>query len=89
MRGEEAFAFLRAINTGHPGSMTTIHADSPVGAIEQLVLLVLQSGTRLTRADLRDYVLGTISLFVQLGRVGGRRYVADVALASQLKAQER
>ena len=68
--------------------MTTIHADSPAGAIEQLVLLVLQGGTRLTRADVRDYVLGTISLFAQLGRTGGRRHVADVALASQLKAQD-
>lgn len=43
LRGPEAFAFLRAVNTGHPGSMTTIHADSSEGAIEQLVLLTLQS----------------------------------------------
>src|SRR3546814_9677489 len=42
LRGPEAFAFLRAINTGHPGSMATIHADSVERAFEQLALLVLE-----------------------------------------------
>ena len=56
LRGEEAFAFLRAINTGHPGSMTTVHADSAERAIEQIVLLVLQAGTQLNRDDVRHYV---------------------------------
>jgi type IV secretory pathway VirB2 component (pilin) len=46
LRGPEAYAFLRAVNTGHPGSMTTVHADSAARAIEQIVLLVLQSGTQ-------------------------------------------
>lgn len=78
LRGVEAFAFLRAVNTGHPGSMTTIHADSAEGAIEQLVLLVLQGGTRLSRADVQDYVRGTIDVFVQLSRTAGRRYVSEV-----------
>ena len=41
LRGAEAFTFLRAVNTGHPGSMTTIHADTPQRAIEQLALLVV------------------------------------------------
>lgn len=84
LRGDEAFAFLRAVNTGHPGSMTTIHADSPEGAVEQLVLLVLQGGTRLTRSDVADYIRNTISLFVQLGRVGGRRTVTAVKTAAEL-----
>ena len=56
LRGEEAFAFLRAVNTGHPGSMTTVHADSAERAIEQIVLLVLQAGTQLSRDDVRHYV---------------------------------
>jgi len=81
LRGEEAFAFLRAVNSGHPGSMTTIHADSPEGAIEQLVLLVLQSGTRLDRDDIRHYIRNTVDLFVQLGRQSGKRIVEDVMLA--------
>jgi type IV secretion system protein VirB11 len=46
IRGREAYAFLRAINTGHPGSLSTIHADSPEGAIEQLALIIMQAGCR-------------------------------------------
>lgn len=78
LRGPEAYAFLRAVNTGHPGSMTTIHADSAESAIDQLVLLILQGGTRLNRQDVRDYISSTIGLFVQLGRRGGQRYVSQV-----------
>ena len=81
LRGPEAYAFLRAVNTGHPGSMTTIHADSPEGAIEQLVLLVLQGGTRLSREDVRHHVKSTIGVFVQLARTAGRRHVAEVVIA--------
>jgi type IV secretion system protein VirB11 len=78
LRGVEAFTFLRAVNTGHPGSMTTIHADTPRRAIEQLVLLVLQAGSRLSRDDVRHYVRESIDVFVQLERVGGRRRVAEI-----------
>ena len=78
LRGPEAFAFLRAINSGHPGSMTTIHADSPETAIEQLVLLVLQAGTALSRPDIRHYIGQTIDLFVQLRRGPEGRYIERV-----------
>ncbi|MGQ2929661.1 MAG: P-type DNA transfer ATPase VirB11 [Sphingopyxis sp.] len=80
LRGVEAFSFLRAVNSGHPGSMTTIHADSPERAIEQLTLLVLQSGSRLDRADVHHYVRSTVDVFVQLGRSGGKRHIAEVKL---------
>jgi type IV secretion system protein VirB11 len=80
LRGREAYSFLRAVNTGHPGSMTTVHADSPERAVEQLVLLVLQGGTQLSRDDVRHYVSQTIDVFVQLTRSGGRRRVAEVVL---------
>lgn len=84
LRGDEALAFLRAVNTGHPGSMTTVHADSPMGAIEQITLLALQGGTQLSRADVHHYVRSTIDLYVQLGRSGGRRYVAQVVRGAAL-----
>jgi type IV secretion system protein VirB11 len=89
LRGPEAFAFLRAVNTGHPGSMTTIHADSPEGAIEQLVMLVLQGGTKLGRDDVGHYVRHSVDLFVQLSRIGGRRSVEAVILGEALGATER
>lgn len=82
LRGSEALAFLRAVNTGHPGSMTTVHADSPEGAVEQIALLVLQAGTQLSRADIRHYVRSTIDVYVQLSRKAGRRFVSQVALRS-------
>lgn len=80
LRGPEAFAFLRAVNTGHPGSMTTVHADSPGQAVEQIVLLALQAGTQLSRDDVRHYIRSTADIFVQLTRVAGRRRVSEVAL---------
>nr|WP_313635010.1 P-type DNA transfer ATPase VirB11 [Brevundimonas diminuta] len=80
LRGPEAYTFLRAVNTGHPGSMTTVHADSPERAIEQIALLVLQGGTRLKREDVIHYVCSTIDIYVQLSRTGGQRGVTEVKL---------
>jgi type IV secretion system protein VirB11 len=81
LRGEEAYAFLRAVNSGHPGSMTTVHADSAERAIEQIVLLALQAGTQLGRDDVRHYIRSTVDIFVQLTRTGGRRQVSEVVLS--------
>lgn len=81
LRGVEAFTFLRAVNTGHPGSMTTIHADTPARAIEQLALLVLQAGSKLSREDVRHYVRQSVDVFVQLDRRGGKRRVSQVLAA--------
>jgi len=78
LRGKEAFTFLRAVNTGHPGSMTTIHADSPTRAIDQLALLVLQSGSKIAWEDLHKYIRASIDVFVHLERQAGRRMVAQI-----------
>ena len=80
MRGAEALAFLEAINTGHPGSISTIHADSPVLALERLALMVMQTSTRQTRRDILDYAASTIDVIVQVGRRGGQRGVLEVFL---------
>lgn len=80
LRGDEAYAFLRAVNTGHPGSMTTVHADSPASAVEQIVLLVMQGGTRLSSDDVRNYVRNVVGLYVQLGRKGGKRIIEEVRI---------
>jgi type IV secretion system protein VirB11 len=78
IRGAEAFSFLRAINTGHPGSMTTVHADSPRGAFDQIAFMALQAGTNLTRGDVIDYARSVIDVVVQLTRAGGRRAIAGI-----------
>lgn len=78
LRGREAVSFLRAINTGHPGSFTTIHANSPAGALEQLALMVMQAGLGLGRADTIAYARSMIDVVVQLDRVAGQRRIAAI-----------
>ncbi len=83
LRGPEAFAFLRAVNTGHPGSVTTVHADSPRGAIDQLALMVLQAGVNLGRSEIVEYVQGVVDVFVQLSRRDGRRAVSEITFTAR------
>ncbi|OQM73370.1 P-type DNA transfer ATPase VirB11 [Manganibacter manganicus] len=85
VRGSEAFAFLRAINTGHPGSMSTVHADTPLGAYEQLAMMVMQSGLSAAypKADLISYIQSVIPIVIQLRREGGRRGVSQIFFARE------
>lgn len=78
LRGVEAVSFLRAINTGHPGSFSTIHANNPNGALEQLALMVMQAGLGLSRAETIAYARSVIDVIVQLDRQGGVRGVSDI-----------
>ena len=78
LRGREAVSFLRAINTGHPGSFTTVHANSPAGALEQLALMVMQAGLGLSRQDTITYARSMIDVVVQLERVAGRRRIVAI-----------
>ena len=78
VRGKEALTFLRAVNTGHPGSLSTIHADSPNRAIDQLALLVLSAGSNLSFADAADYISRSIDLIVQVEREGGKRQIQSI-----------
>ena len=82
LRGAEAFSFLRAINPGHPGSIATIHADSPAMAFEQLALMVLQADLGLTRPQIVDYIRQIIPIVIQLKRSDqGRRFVSEIYYA--------
>lgn len=78
IRGRETATFLRAINTGHPGSFTTVHANSPEGALEQIALMVMQSGLTLSRGETIAYAHSLIDVVVQLGRVGGERRITEI-----------
>lgn len=79
IRGREAFTFLRAINTGHPGSITTVHADSPRGALEQVAFMALQAGLSLSRSEVIAYAREVIDVIVQLSRAEGRRTIEAIA----------
>ncbi|MFN2099883.1 P-type DNA transfer ATPase VirB11 [Altererythrobacter sp. MF3-039] len=85
LRGAESVSFLRAINTGHPGSFSTIHANSLRGALEQLALMVMQTGIGLTREDTIQYAASVIDIIVQLERdENGRRGIAAVAESKEI-----
>ena len=82
LRGAEAFSFLRAINTGHPGSMATLHADSPAMAFEQLVLMVMQANLGMDRPQIMAYVKQIIDVVIQLKRNdNGQRIVSEIFYA--------
>ena len=69
------------VKSGVAGLMfliTTVHADSARGAVDQLSLLVLQAGLNLGRAESGDYVRGIVDVFVQLTRREGRRTVSQI-----------
>lgn len=77
----QAFStFLRNVNSGHPGSITTVHADSAALAFEQLTLLVRESdgGRDLPRDDIRALLGLLIDIVVQMKKVGGRFRVTEV-----------
>jgi type IV secretion system protein VirB11 len=79
LRGAEAFSYLRAVNTGHPGSIATLHADSPALAIEQLILMIMQADLGITRDQIKEYVESVINVVIQLKRGDkGRRYVSEI-----------
>jgi len=78
IRGAEAMSWLRAVGTGHPGSITTVHANSTRGAAEQLALMALMSGTELRRSELVEYIHDVVDIFIQLDRHDGERLVADI-----------
>lgn len=78
IRGSEAYSFLRAINTGHPGSISTVHADSPSGAFDQLALMVMQAGLGLRKDEIVDYIRSVLPIVIQQSRVGGWRGTSAV-----------
>jgi type IV secretion system protein VirB11 len=79
LRGAEAFSFLRAINTGHPGSICTLHADTPNMALEQLKLMVMQASLGMPPNEIKNYILSVIDIVIQLKRAGGgKRYVSEI-----------
>jgi type IV secretion system protein VirB11 len=83
LRGAEALNWLRAVGTGHPGSISTLHAASTEGAVEQLALMALMANTELRRSELVDYVRSTVDVFVQLERVAGERLVSEIVFDSR------
>ena len=80
VRGSEALDMLQALNTGHEGSLSTIHANSPREALSRLETLSMFAGVDLPPRAIREQITGAIRLIVQLSRGSdGRRRVVDVS----------
>jgi len=89
LRGAEAFSYMRAVNTGHPGSISTLHADSPRLAFEQLNLMIMQAGLNMSHEAIREYINGVVQIVIQLKRgTGGQRYVSEIFFRDRIGSEK-
>lgn len=80
VRGKEAFDMLQAMNTGHEGSLTTLHANSPVDSLNRLETMVLMGGLEIPIKAIREYIESAIDLVVNVERLSdGRRKVTSIS----------
>ncbi|MEG1495579.1 MAG: CpaF family protein [Bacilli bacterium] len=80
VRGKEAFDMLQAMNTGHEGSLTTLHANAPIDALNRLETMVLMSGIEIPIKAIREYIENAIDLIVNIERLSdGRRKVTSIS----------
>ena len=79
VRGKEAFDMLQAMNTGHNGSLTTMHANSPEDALNRLETMILMAGMEIPVKAIREYIENAIDLVIQVSRLSdGRRKVTSI-----------
>ncbi|MDQ0464696.1 pilus assembly protein CpaF [Caulobacter ginsengisoli] len=88
VRGEEAFDMLQAMNTGHEGSMATIHANTPRDAITRLEQMVAMGGLKLTPESIRGQIASAVGMIVQVMRLSdGKRKVMSVSEITGMEGQ--
>ena len=80
VRGREAMTFLEAINTGHGGSMTTLHAETPQLAVRRLAIAALKTDVPMTYNDMIQYIESSIDVIIQAGRHEGDRGITEFYL---------
>lgn len=80
VRGEEALDMLQAMNTGHEGSITTLHANGPLDAIHRIETMVLMSGMEIPIRAIREYIESAIDIVIEIERLSdGRRKVTNIS----------
>ena len=88
-RGKEAFDMLQAMNTGHDGSLTTLHANGVIDALNRLETMVLMSGLEIPITAIREYIVSAIDLVVNIERTtDGKRKVTNISEVIGLKNGE-
>jgi len=80
VRGKEAMTFLEAINTGHGGSMTTLHAETPQLAVQRLAIAALKTEIPMTYQDMVQYIESSIDVIIQVSRENGARGITEFYL---------
>jgi type IV secretion system protein VirB11 len=80
VRGKEAMTFLEAINTGHGGSLTTLHAETPQLAVQRLAIAALKTEIPMTYRDMVRYIENSIDVIIQVGREDGARGITEFYL---------
>lgn len=79
VRGKEAFDMLQAMNTGHDGSLTTMHANGPHDALNRLETMILMAGMEIPVKAIREYIKEAIDIVVQIERLSdGRRRITSI-----------
>lgn len=87
-RGGEALDMLQAMNTGHDGSMTTAHANTPEDLLRRLETMVMMSGMELTLRAIREQIVSAVTIVVQIARRrSGRRLVTEIAWIKGLNSE--
>lgn len=86
VRGKEAFDMLQAMNTGHEGSITTLHSNSPEDAINRLETMMLMNDMELPVSAIRNYIEKAIDIVIQIDRLSdGKRKVSSISEVVELK----
>lgn len=89
VRGKEAFDMLQAMNTGHDGSLSTLHANGPKDALNRLETMVLMSGIQIPVNAIREYIEKAIDLVVSIERLqDGKRKIVSICEVSGIKNNE-
>ncbi|NRA86757.1 MAG: Flp pilus assembly complex ATPase component TadA [Rhizobiales bacterium] len=81
--GAEAYTFIKAINTGHGGSLTTLHADTAQLAIDRMTQLCLETTTGMNFEQMKDHIEKSIDLVIHVGRDGKSRGIVEMYLPGQ------
>jgi type IV secretion system protein VirB11 len=89
VHGREAMTFLSAINTGHGGSLTTLHAETSQLAIRHLAIAALKAQVPMIYADVVDYIEGSSDVIIQAGRHIGARGIIKFYLPGQARPTDQ
>ena len=80
VRGGEAFDLLQLLNTGHAGTLSTIHANSAKQGLARFTSCTLESGVELPYRSIKSAVADSLDVVIQIERRPGRRYISEVLL---------